>query len=609
MDESQRQEYLSRWAELEKLQEHYKDFRDFYADVSEMLLGFTPTWMQYDIADYVANGPLWSMVQAQRGQAKTTIAGCYAIWRLIHDPTTRVLIISAGTTMAKEISTWCIQILNNMPELEILRCDRTRDGARASVEAYDVHWMLKGSDKAPSIKCMGITSSLQGSRADLLIPDDIESSKNSLTQLMREQLNHLTKDFSSINSHGKILYLGTPQSIDSVYNDLPSRGFDVRIWPGRYPSVKAQNEVYGDALAPSLVKNMILNPNLRTGYGLDGTLGAPTDPGMMSEDTLNKKYADQGPAYFNLQFMLNTALMDQDKYPLKLRNLQFYDIPPDECPGAFYWSTDPTCRLEHHAGSNLHKEFIYQPARVSPEFFHYNTRLISIDTAGRGQNNDETGVAVIYECNGFLLLMHVTGVQGGTSVESIAEVVSIIKKYKCNTAIIERNFGDGAYAEALRGALLAAAGNETDPYDYRCDIEEVWSTGQKELRIVDSLDPVLGTHKLIVNKSVIEHDVLSTQKYPTAMRSSYQFLFQMAKITRDRGSLIHDDRLEAVAQGVRYLITRISINAEKEIAKKKQQKLIEMQQDPYGVWRHSHTSMAAISMAAKGSPFDRFTRK
>ena len=170
MDNSE--EYLWRWSELEKLQEHYKDFRDFYADVSESLLGFTPTWMQYDIADYVANGPVWRMVQAQRGEAKTTITGCYAGWRLIHDPSTRVLILSAGTTMAKEISTWCIQIINTMPELEILRCDKSHPGARASVEAYDVHWMLKGADKSPSVKCLGVTSNLQGSRADVLISDD-----------------------------------------------------------------------------------------------------------------------------------------------------------------------------------------------------------------------------------------------------------------------------------------------------------------------------------------------------------------------------------------------------------------------------------------------------
>lgn len=56
-----------RWDELIKLQSHYSDFRDFYADCSEELIGFTPSEMQYNIAQYVSQGPMYAMVQAQRG--------------------------------------------------------------------------------------------------------------------------------------------------------------------------------------------------------------------------------------------------------------------------------------------------------------------------------------------------------------------------------------------------------------------------------------------------------------------------------------------------------------------------------------------------------------
>ena len=40
-----------------------------------------------------------------------------------------------------------------------------------------------------------------------------------------------------------------------------------------------------------------------------------------------------------------------------------------------------------------------------------------------------------------------------------------------------------------------------------------------------------------------------------------------------------------------------------------QLKLEEMQRDPYGVWRNSHTNTAAITRKAIGSPFNRFKRK
>ena len=105
-------------------------------------------------------------------EAKTTITGCYAIWRLIFEPYLRVLILSAGSGMAKEISTWCIQIVSSLPQLEVMRCDKSYPGARSSVEAYDIHYELKGAMASPSIKCMGITSNMQGTRADLLIADD-----------------------------------------------------------------------------------------------------------------------------------------------------------------------------------------------------------------------------------------------------------------------------------------------------------------------------------------------------------------------------------------------------------------------------------------------------
>lgn len=606
------EEYNWRWDQLEKLQEHYADFRDFYADASEHLLGFEPTWMQYDIADYVANGPIWSMVQAQRGQAKTTITGCYAVWCLIHDPTTRILIISAGTSMAKQISTWCIQILNGMPELEIMRCDKSHHGARASVEAYDIHHMLKGSDKSPSIACLGITSNMQGYRADLLIPDDIESSKNSLTQLMREQLLHLTRDFSSINSTGKILYLGTPQSVDSVYNDLPSRDFDIRIWPGRYPSVKEQQEHYGDMLAPSLAARLEADPGLRSGGGPVGDLGQPTDPGMMSEEILTKKQLDQGKAYFNLQFMLNTALMDLDKYPLKLSDLIFYDMQREECPGKFYWTNDMSRRIELSPGTALGKELLYYSNGTHPEFMPYSTRVMSIDPAGGGQNGDETGVAILYECNGYIILMHVTGFPGGTSPDVLSEIVELAEEWQCNEILVEKNFGFGAYTEAVRAACMnhRPEGSDPDapPEGYRCDIQETYATGQKELRIIDVMEPVMGRHRLVVNKSVIQHDIHSTQKYGAGLRASYQFLFQMCKITRDRGALIHDDKLDAVAQGVQHLMTKIAVSEDRAIAKKKEQKLREYQKDPYGVYRHSHTTMAAIKQRGVGNALARFNR-
>ncbi len=326
--ESQEQA-LQRWNDLELLQEHYRDFGDFLVDVIEDVMGFQCSDIQLDIGDWIANGPQFRMVQAQRGQAKTTITAAYAVWRMIHDPTTRVLIISAGSDMATEVANWVIQIINNMPELALLRPDRAA-GDRSSVSAFDIHYSLKGPEKSPSLACLGITSNLQGRRADVLIADDIESQKNAQTATQRARLLHLTLDFTSINSGGDIIWLGTPQNVDSLYNGLPSRGVGIRIWPGRYPTDKELPD-YDTYLAPLILERIKANPKLQTGGGPTGARGQPIDPVILDEEKLTKKEIDQGPSYFNLQHMLSTKLSDQDRYPLKVGLIRWFDFNKWKC--------------------------------------------------------------------------------------------------------------------------------------------------------------------------------------------------------------------------------------------------------------------------------------
>lgn len=230
------QETVLRWCDIEDLREHYEDFGDFLYDCMTDLMGFECSALQLDIGAFLQHGPKLGMIQAQRSQAKSTIVAIFAVWQLIHDCKHRVLIISAGSEVAMEIANWVIQIIMNWEMLACMKPDRTH-GDRASTKAFDINWQLKGPEKSPSVACIGITANMQGRRADLLIPDDIESSKNGTTEVQRAALEHLSKDFSSICQSGRIMYLGTPQTVDSIYNNLGERGFEIRVWTGRYLSL------------------------------------------------------------------------------------------------------------------------------------------------------------------------------------------------------------------------------------------------------------------------------------------------------------------------------------------------------------------------------------
>ena len=566
-----------RWADLALLQEHYADFSTLLVDVIEDFMGFKCSDIQIDIGEWVAHGPQYRMVQAQRGQAKTTITAIYAVWRLIHDPTTRILIVSAGSDMASEIGNWIIQIIMGMPELECLRPDRS-NGDRASVEFFDVHYSLKGPEKSASITSIGITSNSQGKRADLLIADDVESSKNSQTATQRARLHHLTLDFVSINSKGDIVWLGTPQSIDSVYNTLPSRGTTIRIWPGRYPTPKELPD-YDGFLAPMLLQRLRDNPGLQTGGGPAGTRGQVTDPILLDEETLSKKEIDQGAAYFQLQHMLSTKLSDSDRYPLKLMNIRVVQCDTEAMVGPMHivHMRNDANQIILPDGLTL-KDKLYR-AQEATDFGAITGWHMFVDPTGGGANGDELAYGITGLIAGRVLAVACGGRPGGLDDEPLDWLTRAAITWKPKTISIEKNYGNGALAATWLPRLRKAQDAERIPHS---DIEEVWSQGQKELRIIDTLEPMIGAGKFLLYEGIIELDWQQCQRYPQDVRQVYSLMWQMARITRDRGSLIHDDRLEALAASASHWAEALAQDDEKAVAAAKRDQYAKMQSNPLG---------------------------
>ena len=562
---------LVRWQKLEMLQEAYPEFKDFVYDGMTELMGFECSPLQQDISDYIQYGPLYRMVQAQRGQAKTTITAFYAVWRIIHEPSTRVMIFSAGSDVASEISNWVVQIIRGWDILECLAPD-TSAGDRSSSVAYDVHHSLKGPEKSPSVSCLGVTANMQGKRADILIADDIESSKNAMTEINRENLELKTKDFTSICATGDIIYLGTPQTQDSIYNNLPGRGFDIRIWPGRIPNDK-EAEAYGEYLAP-FIRNLRDDYN-STGYGMNGDRGAPTDPIIQNDERLVKKEQDQGPAYFQLQYMLDTSLMDSNRYPLKTKNLIVAPMNKMEAPTKIKWMPDESKRYNIQTTG---KWDFFRPFSMNDEMEHYTEKVMYVDPSGSGE--DETAYAVVYLLHGTLFCMDIGGVAGGFSEETFKDLSEVAWRHKVNRIIVESNFSDGGFTVVWKPVL--------DNY------YEEWSKGtkkfgpelvddratiQKEVRIIDTLEPILARHSLVIDEEVIKSDYTHCNKYPIEKRKMYSLFFQMEKVTRERGALKHDDRLDALAGACKYFRDSLQQNSDRLAGRSKSNETLALLQN------------------------------
>lgn len=580
-------EALVRWKKLHLLQDYYSEFIPFLHDVMA-LLGFHVSEIQEDIAKFIAYGPHYLMVKAQRGQAKTTIAAAYAVWCLIHNPSFRVLIVSAGGSQASDISTLIIRIIMSMDELECMRPD-LRNGDRSSVEHFDVHYTLKGVDKSPSVKCLGITANLQGNRADLLLADDVESAKNSATAVMRAQLLHLTLDFTSICSTGRIIWLGTPQSEESIYTTLPGRGVTVRVWPGRYPT-QAQLENYGDELAPLLVRRMQADPSLMYGGGISGDQGKPIEKegtGWLDEANLQQKELDQGESWFQLQHMLNTKLADAMRFPIKLDRCVVLDVA-DKAPITIERNPDPAACQDFHVHGFGFK--LRRALSLSPEQVSLNQIVAYVDPAGGGVNADETAYAVTAFLNGNVILLDIGGVPGGYDKNIMVALAERLAKFKPNSVVIEKNMGFGAFREVFVPVLHSK---------HKCAVEDDMVTGQKEKRIIATLEPVIGRGALIVATGAIEQDKADCARYSPKDRQCYSAFFQLAKLTKERGALVHDDRADALEGSVRYWQKYLAIDQERLAQQERERAMAELTKDPMGLHRFDPPARGGRSLFSK----------
>ncbi len=512
--------------------------------------------VQRDILAYMLNGPGYRMVQAQRGQAKTTMAAIFAAFLLIHRPHFRITVFSQNGKRSKEIAGWIIKIFYRLDILEFMLPDH-RAGDKDSADAFDIHWALKGSDKSPSVPSYSIESGAQGSRSDFILADDIESLQNSRTEARREWLEEQTKEFESINQYGDILYLGTPQSSRSIYNSLPARGYDIRIWTGRYPT-PTELEEYGNFLAPMILKAMEEDPALQTGHGITGEQGAPTCPEMFDEEALCKKEISQGKSKFKLQFMLSTSLADQGKFPLKLADFIVTGFNDDSVPESPVWSNDPRLRVgEAPIYGRKDSDKFYRALPFDYKLMKPTRKLMCIDPAGGGENGDETGYAVIYLLGNRVYLRRWGGVPGGYGDESMQALVDIAKEHGVKEVFVEENYGKGAHM-AVIGPFFSAA-------EYPVVLEPYTVHGQKEKRIIDTIEPVLSSHRMVVHENVVQEDFRSVERYSESRRMQFSGFHQLSHITVEKDCLGHDDRVDALAGAIAQVVDQI--NHDEEVVK------------------------------------------
>ena len=505
-------------------QEMVDDFRNhLWACFKYLGLG-EPTAAQYAMADALQNGPKDMQLQAGRGFGKSVITACLASWFLLKDANATILVVSATGNKAAEFISMTRRIMDLVPYCEHLRPgDHTTDNAFAfNVEARD----KIGQDK--SCFARGISSQITGSHAEYVIGDDIEIEGNCETAASRQKLLNKVHEFEQIrNVGGRVIFLGTPQIKESIYNTLKDN-YVVTKFPAVMPDLNIESEIED-------VNEWVLQSGLET--------GAPTQPERFPTEVLLERQAKIGPRLFSLHYKLDTSLADAAKYPLKLSDLIVIDVHPEMAPEKVVWASSTANRTIPSFG--LAGDKIYDPMWIAPNFTPYTQTAMFVDPSGRGK--DETAICIASTSNGFIYIHELLGLEGGYSNVTLQQIAKLAYQYNIKLIRVESNFGDAMFCQLLRPIIGETCGQVA--------IEDFRVTGAKETRMINALEPVMAQHRLVFNSKAIKDK--ETQH-------------QITRLTAQRGSLRHDDRVDALSAAVSFWEDTLGLNVDHAVAKNRE---------------------------------------
>jgi hypothetical protein len=499
------------------------------------------------MARYLQNGGKRIQLQMFRGCGKSWVTAAFVLWSLFCDRDKKIMVVSASKQRADDFSIFCQRCILEFSWLNHLA--PVDDDQRWSRVSFDVAGAKPA--QSPSVKSVGIGGQLTGSRADLIVADDIEVPNNSATDLMREKLLQLVTEFESVltpKKDSRVIFLGTPQTTFTIYRTLRERGYTPMVWPARYPRSLTG---YEDILAEELQRDI-------EQQGLDNLAWKPTDT-RFSEINLLEREQSMSRSNFMLQFQLDTSLSDALKFPLKLSDFSVLALDPARGPSDLVWGADKETLLDLPAvalpGDRWHRP------KATGEFIPWNETITAVDPSGRGK--DETVSIILSQINGFIYIRDIYATQDGYSDTTLREILRRSRQFGSKTCLIESNFGDGAIMELLKKhAIEMKVG---------MNFEETRATTRKEDRIIDTLEPVLNQHRLVIDQRLITWDYQSNNDMAPEERLPRMLMYQLTRMCREKGAVKHDDRVDALALGVKYFQDILAISSKEALIQEKRQ--------------------------------------
>lgn len=495
-----------------------------------------------DMLDFACHGPRRREILAFRGEGKThKVSACLSCYRLRRDPNRKVFVISKSQTEAKKTLSLIRGWITKVWFLEDLRPTQTEKWRRDNATQFDVGPSTE--HRQASVTALGVDGQIEGNRAHTIIPDDIETKGNSKTRDARDALRRIANEFTNVlypdndqtSDPVEIVAVGTPKSEETIYLELINQGFACRSYPIQYP--RPDERVI--CMAPFLTER------IDRGLAVPGQPTCPDRFGLMEiADRAKSGYTE-----FAMEFMLIADLASTNRHPLRLSDLIVYPVHRDKAPVAVAWGQ------RDHNGSTassfmslgLNQDRLYGPVHVDPLWVPYDRTAAALDPSGRG--TDKTGLCIAGTVAGCLWVKYAKGLPGGADDLSLDLIAAALRTHNATELFLESNIDAfGTFQASVERAIsrhrLEPGDNPAFPQGWICSVTPVHNSGQKELRIIGTLEPVFSVHRAVFDPSVFD---------PPAEEHENDLQYQISRITRDRKCLPEDGLIDSLEVLARHL--------------------------------------------------------
>lgn len=392
------------------------------------------------------------LLQAFRSAGKSTIVGLFAAWLLYRHSDLRILVLAADEVLAGKMVRNVKRIIERHPLTQKMKPENPDQWAS---ERFTVRRNMELRD--PSMLAKGITSNITGSRADIIICDDVEVPNTCDTVEKREDLRARLSEISFVLvPDGTQLYVGTPHTFYTIYADCPRLdiGEDTPFLNG-FRSLKIP----------------ILDEDGKSAW-LE----------KYSEREIEKMKIRTGPNRFASQMMLTPVNIAEGR--LNPEKLKFYDAALDYT-------------------KEINTLFIGQKKIISASAWW--------DPAFGANKGDKSVLACLFTDEaGERYLHHLEYIRlSGAEIDDEATaqckvVAQICKRMMLPSLTIEIN-GIGRFLPNILRNELAKAHVPTR-------VREFSNFRPKDLRIIEAFDAIMAAERLHIHKSVLQTPFISEMR-------------------------------------------------------------------------------------------------